>query len=183
MGFYHIINAYEESGHLVLDAPFKANPVSYDVFMVKNLASKPDELREYMVQNGPASGTTKRWVLPLSVATSFSSPDPRLIQTGWKAEWEQCKGLPCRPSHYLPTAGNAGSNFSVPVPQGAGVCGSEPRFVGREIPLCLWSRIPHRIPVWEHPQAGRGAEGVCGSVGGPCLQSHGTPVCAKTGGH
>ena len=23
MGFFHIINAYEESGHLVLDAPFK----------------------------------------------------------------------------------------------------------------------------------------------------------------
>ena len=36
-------------------------------------------------------------------------------------------------------------------------------------------------PVWEHPQAGCGAEGICGSVGGPSLQSHRAPVCAKVG--
>ena len=27
MGFYHIINAYEDSGHLVLDAPFKVRNI------------------------------------------------------------------------------------------------------------------------------------------------------------
>ena len=27
MGFYHIINAYEDSGHLVLDAPFKVRKI------------------------------------------------------------------------------------------------------------------------------------------------------------
>ena len=27
MGFYHIINAYEDSGHLVLDAPFKVGKI------------------------------------------------------------------------------------------------------------------------------------------------------------
>ena len=29
MGFYHIINAYEESGHIVLDAPFKVSSSWY----------------------------------------------------------------------------------------------------------------------------------------------------------
>jgi len=82
MGFYHIINAYEDSGHLVLDAPFKAQPISYNVFTVENLAAKPDQLKKYMIENGPAAGTSKRWVLPLSVATSFSSPDLRLTLSG-----------------------------------------------------------------------------------------------------
>ena len=39
----------------------KAKPISYDVFMVKNLAAKPDQLKEYMVDNGPAAGTSKRF--------------------------------------------------------------------------------------------------------------------------
>ena len=39
----------------------QAKPISYDVFMVKNLAAKPDELREYMVKYGPAAGTSKRF--------------------------------------------------------------------------------------------------------------------------
>merc|ERR1711962_348101 len=49
---------------------------------VENLASKPDQLKKYMIENGPAAGTSKRWVLPLSVATSFSSPDLRLTLSG-----------------------------------------------------------------------------------------------------
>ena len=78
MGFYHIINAYEDSGHLVLDAPFKvvkiktfcnlcnetqpqAQPISYNVFTVENLAAKPDQLKKYMIENGPAAGTSKRF--------------------------------------------------------------------------------------------------------------------------
>ena len=39
----------------------QAKPISYDVFMVKNLAGKPDELREYMIKYGPAAGTSKRF--------------------------------------------------------------------------------------------------------------------------
>ena len=35
------------------------------------------------------------------------------------------------------------------------------------------------LPVWEHPQAGRGEERVCGSVGRSCLQSHRAPLCAE----
>ena len=34
MGFYHVFNAYEEDNCLVLDAPFKPSPTSYDVFTV-----------------------------------------------------------------------------------------------------------------------------------------------------
>ena len=60
MGFFHIINAYEESDHIVLDAAFKSSPVSYDVFMVDKLAASPDKLAEYMVAVGPASGLSKR---------------------------------------------------------------------------------------------------------------------------
>ena len=62
MGFFHIINAYEESRHLVLDAPFKSSPVSYNVFMVAPLSSGPEELSSYMQEKGPASGTSKRLV-------------------------------------------------------------------------------------------------------------------------
>ena len=39
----------------------KAKPISYDVFMVKNLAAKPDQLKEYMIDNGPTAGTSKRF--------------------------------------------------------------------------------------------------------------------------
>ena len=38
MGFFHMINAYEEDGFIILDAPFKSSPVSYNVFQVKPLS-------------------------------------------------------------------------------------------------------------------------------------------------
>ena len=38
MGFFHMINAYEENDFIVLDAPFKSSPVSYSVFQVKPLS-------------------------------------------------------------------------------------------------------------------------------------------------
>ena len=38
MGFFHMINAYEEDNFIVLDAPFKSSPVSYNVFQVKPLS-------------------------------------------------------------------------------------------------------------------------------------------------
>ena len=74
MGFYHIFNAYEEDGFLILDAPFKSSPISYDVFTVSKLASDADTLREYMISNGPAAGLAKRWVIPLTVPDTFSPP-------------------------------------------------------------------------------------------------------------
>ena len=40
MGFFHMINAYEEDGFILLDAPFKSSPVSYNVFKVKPLSGK-----------------------------------------------------------------------------------------------------------------------------------------------
>ena len=75
MGFYHIFNAYEEDGFLILDAPFKAVPISYEVFYVEQLAGSPDSLRDYMISNGPAAGLAKRWVLPLTVPETFTPPE------------------------------------------------------------------------------------------------------------
>ena len=75
MGFYHIFNAYEEDGFLMLDAPFKSAPTSYELFYVDKLASDPDTLRDYMVTNGPAAGLAKRWVIPLTVPDTFTAPD------------------------------------------------------------------------------------------------------------
>ena len=67
MGFFHIINAYEDDGHIILDAPFKSSPVSYNVFQIAPLASPPDQLKEYMNTHGPAAGLSRRWALPLTV--------------------------------------------------------------------------------------------------------------------
>ena len=75
MGFYHIFNAYEEDGFLILDAPFKSVPISYEVFYVDKLAGPPDTLREYMISNGPAAGLARRWVLPLTVPDLFTPPE------------------------------------------------------------------------------------------------------------
>lgn len=83
MGFYHIFNAYEEDGFLMLDAPFKSVPTSYEVFYVDKLASDPDTLRDYMVTNGPAAGLPRRWVIPLTVPDTFTPPEtPRLTENG-----------------------------------------------------------------------------------------------------
>merc|ERR1711936_575974 len=80
MGFYHIINAYEENDCLVLDAPFKASPVSYNAFRTEFLASDPHTLQEYMISLGPTAGLSKRWVLPLTVPEKFKHP-PKLNLT------------------------------------------------------------------------------------------------------
>jgi len=73
-GFFHIFNAYEEDGHLILDAPFKSTPISYGVFTIDKLAADPDTVQEYMIKNGPAAGPAKRWVIPLSVPENFDPP-------------------------------------------------------------------------------------------------------------
>ena len=74
MGFYHIINAYEENDCLILDAPFKSSPVSYDAFMTKFLASDPKTLQDYMVSLGPTAGLSKRWVIPLIIPDTYNHP-------------------------------------------------------------------------------------------------------------
>ena len=74
MGFYHVFNAYEEEGCVVLDAPFKPSPTSYDVFTVAELAAEPAALRDYMARRGPAAGLARRWVLPLAVPATFTPP-------------------------------------------------------------------------------------------------------------
>ena len=50
-GFFHIFNAYEEDGHLILDAPFKSTPISYGVFTIDKLAADPDtvQVRKRMI--------------------------------------------------------------------------------------------------------------------------------------
>ena len=73
-GFFHVINAYEEDGNLVLDAPFKSKPVSYNTYMVDKLAGSSEEVSKYMNELGPAAGLTRRWVLPLSVP-DFTRPE------------------------------------------------------------------------------------------------------------
>ena len=40
MAFFHIINAQERDGHLLLDAPFKEKPISYD-FMSMDFLKAP----------------------------------------------------------------------------------------------------------------------------------------------
>lgn len=74
MGFFHIFNAYEDDGFLVLDAPFKSTPISYDVFRIAELSSSPEQLAEYMKQKGPAAGLSKRWILPTKVQ-EFQEPE------------------------------------------------------------------------------------------------------------
>ena len=37
MAFFHIINAQEKDGHLLLDAPFKEKPISYEFMSMKFL--------------------------------------------------------------------------------------------------------------------------------------------------
>jgi hypothetical protein len=75
MGFYHVFNAYEDNDCLVLDAPFKASPTGYSVFMVKYLASDPVTLQNYMMSMGPAAGLSKRWVIPLKIPENFNPPN------------------------------------------------------------------------------------------------------------
>merc|ERR1711892_491501 len=79
-GFYHIINAYEENDSLILDAPFKSSPTSYNAFMVKYLASDPLTYQNYMISLGPTAGLSKRWVIPLNIPQNFS-PHPELQLT------------------------------------------------------------------------------------------------------
>ena len=83
MGFFHIINAYEENNCVILDAPFKSSPVSYDAFMTEFLASDPATYQDYMIARGPTAGLSKRWVIPLNVPESFTPPSKlQLTQDG-----------------------------------------------------------------------------------------------------
>ena len=83
MGFFHIFNAYEENNCIILDAPFKSSPVSYDAFMIESLAGDPSSLQKYMMSLGPAAGLSKRWVLPLDVPDTFIPPiEYRITEDG-----------------------------------------------------------------------------------------------------
>merc|ERR1719277_372084 len=67
MGFYHVINAYEEDDYLLLDAPFKASPVSYNLFRISKISSPPEQLSNYMTEQGRTAGFTRRFAIPLNV--------------------------------------------------------------------------------------------------------------------
>jgi len=79
MGWFHIFNAYEDSGFLVMDAPFKSQSVSYSVFQLDKLMSSADELAKYMAEVGPAAGISKRWILPTTVP---EFKEPKEVKTG-----------------------------------------------------------------------------------------------------
>ena len=65
-GFFHGINAYEENGYIVLDAPFKSSPVTYNSLKIEALGAPPAELQKIMMAEDPVAGPCMRWVLPLS---------------------------------------------------------------------------------------------------------------------
>ena len=66
MGFFHIINAYEEGGNIILDAPFNSNPINYDSLKISNIGGSLETIQENMTRLGPAAGPCLRFVLPLS---------------------------------------------------------------------------------------------------------------------
>ena len=63
MGFYHIINAYEDSGHLVLDAPFKVGKIKTLGFCATKLNRRRSRYRT----------TCSRWRIWLPSRTSWRS--------------------------------------------------------------------------------------------------------------
>ena len=67
MGFFHIINAYEADGFIILDAPFKPSAISYNTLLIDELIAPIDKLHENFMSNGPASGFARRWALPLDI--------------------------------------------------------------------------------------------------------------------
>ena len=65
MGFVHTFNAYEDDSYIILDAPWQSFPIQYHVGTISDLTGTPDQLREYMLETGPISGMSTRFVLPL----------------------------------------------------------------------------------------------------------------------
>lgn len=72
-GFFHGINAYEEDGFIVLDAPFKSSPVTYNTLKIEALGAPPAELQKTMMAEDPVAGPCMRWVLPLSAPSYTGS--------------------------------------------------------------------------------------------------------------
>jgi len=93
LGFYHIINAYEEDWYIIIDAPFKSTPTTYNVFMVEPLAGSTDTLAKYMDANGPAAGTSKRWVLPIQVPADFTPPSQLILTPGGQVDPDSYQSL------------------------------------------------------------------------------------------
>ena len=56
---------------IVLDAPWQSFPIMYHLGTISDLSKSPDELKQYMLENGPAAGLSMRYVLPLK-APSFT---------------------------------------------------------------------------------------------------------------
>ena len=85
MGFSHLINAYEENDHIILDAPFRSSAEVYQIFQIKPLASPPEQLREYMKANSMPSMAI-RWVLPLKVP-AFEGEINQITSIGKTKGW------------------------------------------------------------------------------------------------
>lgn len=49
MAFFHIINAQEKDGHLLLDAPFNEKPISYDFMALKLLKATRFVIYAYQI--------------------------------------------------------------------------------------------------------------------------------------
>ena len=81
MGFVHTFNAHEEDGYIVLDAPWQSFPIMYHVGTISDLSVSPDQLKQYMLENGPAAGLSMRYVLPLK-APSFTDQIAQIDSLG-----------------------------------------------------------------------------------------------------
>ena len=81
MGFVHTFNAYEDDDYIVLDAPWQSFPIMYHLGTISDLSVSPDELKQYMLENGPAAGLSMRYVLPLK-APSFTDQIAQIDSLG-----------------------------------------------------------------------------------------------------
>ena len=85
-GFFHAINAYEEDGHVILDAPFKSTPVSYNSLKIESLGAPPSELQKTMMTEDPVAGPCMRFVLPL-YAPGFTGMPSQIPSLGETKAW------------------------------------------------------------------------------------------------
>ena len=66
---YLKVNAYEENGHIILDAPFGFDEINYDSLKFSFIGGSVDEMKENMIKFEPAAGPCLRFALPLTVPT------------------------------------------------------------------------------------------------------------------
>ena len=66
---YLIVNAYEENGYIILDAPFGFDEINYDSLKFSFIGGSVDQMKENMIKFEPAAGPCLRFALPLTMPT------------------------------------------------------------------------------------------------------------------